>query len=334
MNKRGQTVWWVMGVVMLVLSFVLVMLAYSKFFSGDINIEDVACSQSINLRNTITWGPVEGGKYVPLQCTTKKICMTMSGDDCEEFNYLAKDQKVTKVKLDRDTSKAMEQIAEKLADVIYQCDNMIGSGDKNFLPSDTKTLNYCGLCARISFDDEAKAKIRIVNYNSIYKKLETQKVSSGKSMLESVYGVKSSDEILKGISELLKEGYEKELGQPLPDNWPSEWTVDLTKQQVVLFQMRYKANWQMPVILSLGGGVTTLALVFGGPVTWTIGAGALATGVTYFSVMPDYSEAGEVGNKDSNVKRYYGPPQIYPYDIYYLTADDNNLRCNEFIFTP
>ena len=153
-KKRGAIeMEYVIIAVILIIAFIA--LAY---FLIRLNIqglgEDNACKLSILAKATAPNYIPNLGPSIPVECTTKKICI---GGTCSDNFQGEKD--VQTVKLDSDKSKIINQTAKTVADAYYKCWNDMGRGkldlfsslsEKN-LATDTSKAR-CIICSRIALD--------------------------------------------------------------------------------------------------------------------------------------------------------------------------------------
>ena len=140
-SKKGLTVKFIVTMIVLVLSFSVILIFYF-FYPWGGQIDKEACHQSIILRSTLNYGPLEPGKnIIPLKCQTEKICLTSSGEDCTEFEKVSKDNPITKIKI-----KNKKEILDAIADAMYDCHSMVGEGKLGFMPRTTWEQNYCLIC--------------------------------------------------------------------------------------------------------------------------------------------------------------------------------------------
>ena len=82
-EKRGKvSIEFLIGIIILVISFVVILFLIS-LFSWNPVIDKETCHQSIVYRATARVKVIDISESIPLKCQTEKICLTMSGEDCE-----------------------------------------------------------------------------------------------------------------------------------------------------------------------------------------------------------------------------------------------------------
>ena len=162
MEKRGQiekeTMYWILSII----GFLVIAFFLYRLFDA-ISYEERSCELSVITRAT----SIDAAKqYVPLQCTTRKICLREKGDCSESFAG----EKKQVVNLGSDAGKAREIMEKTLAEEMYQCWKLMGEGKRDIVTSlSTKTgfkeaSSACVLCARVALDRE-QAEIILENIN-------------------------------------------------------------------------------------------------------------------------------------------------------------------------
>lgn len=146
--------------VIVVLGFVMVL--YFLLFGLDLGgmSDDELCKLSILTRAS---APTEAQGIVPLNCNTKKICLTgKDGGKCEK--EFAGEKNVKIIKLPNDDAKATKQIEEETANAFYDCWKMSGKGRLDLFGGyavsrglDNK-LPVCIICSRVAIDDKYRTK--------------------------------------------------------------------------------------------------------------------------------------------------------------------------------
>src|SRR3989338_8876022 len=83
MNRKGEiTVEQVIGLIMAIIGFVVVLILLFSLELETASADDV-CRASVLSRASV---PTAAQNYVPLTCSTKKICLTKDGGgECEQF---------------------------------------------------------------------------------------------------------------------------------------------------------------------------------------------------------------------------------------------------------
>ncbi len=154
-NKKAQVRTSLIGIIIIIITAGIILIfmnQFSNIFSETANKE--TCRTSVNLRATI----IEKGfltetalKLPPLRCQTEYKCLSEKGE-CEG-NY----EKVT-VKSDN-------EIKKEISELMYECWDMLGNGEKPFIGSWEggllKNDKVCLICSVIDFDSKIKAQKRI-----------------------------------------------------------------------------------------------------------------------------------------------------------------------------
>jgi len=159
-NKKAElTATRIITLILLVISFVVLIgfFGYALFSEWESRTDREICHESIIFRATLP-GIGDVKETVPLKCKTEKICLTMSGDDCEEFG-VSKIKPVTKVRLSSDIARAKDKIKETVATALFDCHSMLGEGKLNFKSPEVGESNYCLICSRLVLDKEAKERL-------------------------------------------------------------------------------------------------------------------------------------------------------------------------------
>ncbi|MBU0466551.1 MAG: hypothetical protein KJ718_06485 [Nanoarchaeota archaeon] len=168
MNKRGLTAREIIITLLAIVGFVIVL-----FFVFAFNIEqrsqEEICRISVLKRGSVFESTQA---YIPLQCTTKKICLSL-GDKCDE-QFLGEDS------INEDVSSPTnEQSAKKIekisAEEMYNCWSIMGEGKLNLFAdkfefnlkdiSDFLKLEErapkCVICSRIALSPELKKRTNV-----------------------------------------------------------------------------------------------------------------------------------------------------------------------------
>lgn len=177
MKKRGDlSPGFIAGIVILILSMLVLL-----FFLVRSNLQegtaDEICQTSILTRATT---PDVAQRYVPLKCTTKKVCLTIN-EDCLQ---LQNEENVMKVKLDTSRPQESADIIEKyIADSTFDCWKMTGQGkldlfavpiSKNYFENVENYLNLndpkssCIICSRLAISEELqneKSILQLIDVN-------------------------------------------------------------------------------------------------------------------------------------------------------------------------
>ena len=309
-TKKGLIISnFLIGIIILVVSFIIILFLLRLFPFGS-SIAKETCHQSVVLRSTAKIGPIDANEVIPLKCQTSKICLTMSGEDCNELINTRKNP-VQKIRLNKDVQKAREEIMKVFAESMITCHSMLGEGQLNFMPKQLTTKNYGLICSRIVFDQEVKNKIEDIGAGEFFAYLESQ-VTNDQSYLEYLYpGWKNSQNSIK-----LFEAFKQENKQFENVNFVDWKIINLNEENghAIIAQIAPTGNWAswaagITTAIAVPAGVALIATGIGAPVgavliggAGTIGAISLVSG-------------GAVLWYTSNDKFDYSPPTIYPYNI-------------------
>ncbi len=159
-SKKGIEVKFLIGLIILLVSFVLILAVYYLLFSNTSQIDKEACHASVITRATISEIPVAGWvNPVSVNCKTEKICITsntFAKGDCED--ELGEDYITLRVS--REIEKQPDEINKILAEKNYECWQMMGEGKVNVFAGQSDRnkdaeINSCVICTRIAFDKTA-----------------------------------------------------------------------------------------------------------------------------------------------------------------------------------
>ena len=321
-NKKGAiSVKFLIGIVILVISFAVILLFWSSFnWSGSIDKE--ACHQSVIYRATFNTDILEPGREnIPLKCKTEKLCLTASGDKCEAIlGEASKNNPITKVSIDD-----KKEVMDSMADSLFDCHSMLGEGKLNFMPHDFATSSsYCLMCSRVVLDAEAKDKVNDISYIEFYKHLEEKRTPSGQSYLSYIYGVRNAGDLNPFFEEALDKLPQDEKNERgIVTISDLKIDIDSEKGNAILVNIETPGEFaSLAKSALIGAAVTTgiIALPFTGgtsSVLIALAAGGSATGVLY-----------KMENPEQNYDYY--PPWIYPYDL----NDLNGIGCSSFEIAP
>ena len=170
------------------------------YFLFRLNITDTAnneiCRLSVLSRAT---APESVNTYIPLQCTTEKICLSSAlfGGKCKEF---AGEQNVIPVRLSGSEQAKADKIEDIIANEMFDCWSMFGEGKLSLFSgglmkqySLSQTELTCVICSRIAVDLEDpnpqtpqnEAKVAVYEKINLKEYLATQKIpNSNKRYIE------------------------------------------------------------------------------------------------------------------------------------------------------
>lgn len=175
MEKRGElTSTQIVTIILSLVGFALVGFALYSIFEDDSLQNRDLCRLSILSRATV---PALGQQFVPLNCQTEKICITVDGknNSCKQF---AGEKNIRTVELKVNggvnDARAIETIQREVANAMYDCWLMTGQGKLDIFPpgnSDESTWSFveqitaemdlnsisvkpsCIVCSRLAFSD-------------------------------------------------------------------------------------------------------------------------------------------------------------------------------------
>jgi len=151
-NKKGElTSAQIIGIVLALIGFVIIVLFI--FLQVDLPgyTEDELCRLSVLTRAT---SPEKAKSILPLNCETKKICLT-TGNDCEEAFA---GENFDKISLPSSRDKIKEKIEEVTVKAMWNCWNMMGEGKLDLFGSWWEEIGLkgkepiCIVCSRIALD--------------------------------------------------------------------------------------------------------------------------------------------------------------------------------------
>jgi len=169
-GKKGDvSVYWIITLVLLVVGFAILLMAYSNLSKIDTKSE--LCHQSVLYRATT---PAVKA-YIPLKCYTRKICISgqLFGGKCEEFKN---DKDVDVVKASN-SEKGKEEIERIYAREILNCWTMMGQGKISIfssvlydtygisLGSDGGSAPHCVVCSRVAISENTFDKVNLDELN-------------------------------------------------------------------------------------------------------------------------------------------------------------------------
>jgi hypothetical protein len=321
MNRDGevmtsQIVKWVLIVVAFVVLIFVVIYVFGGF-SGSATDKEV-CHQSIVVRATARAGAFDLTEGIPLKCKTEKVCLSLSGGDCEEL-ISTKDSKVKKIKLsscgsDGGCNEARKEIMGVFADKMIRCHDMLGEGKLNFFPHKSfkddsylpnfDNTKYGLICTRIVFDNEAKEKIGSIGYLELYQQLERKVVDDGNGIEYLYPGIERATDFIK-IHEFARESETRENVKYGTLSDPKDWAINPSEENGYAIVAGMTEAGQGGALVEAAGVIG----IVGGVLLWSglvspVGALLLAgsAGSAYFLYKFD----------DTYL---YSPPSIFHFDV-------------------
>lgn len=163
--KKGQLeASQVITLIMAIVGFIVVLILLFTLNLNDYSNDEV-CHASVLSRASL---PESTQGYVPLKCTTNKICITDKtiGGKCEQF---LGEKDVMYIRLSGNSAQKTSTMEEVNAEAMYNCWNMLGQGkldlfatpiSLNPLANVAEFLNLnrkkasCVICARVAIDED------------------------------------------------------------------------------------------------------------------------------------------------------------------------------------
>ena len=333
LNKTaGMTQKQIIEIIILILCFLILLFLYFRF-EWNPRIDKESCHNSIILRSTLnsaTKGLEVGSKVIPLKCKTEKICLTMSGENCEAFGIPSKDNPITKVKLSKDIEKAREKIKETIANSLYDCNSMLGEGKLDFLPHKFWNRNYGLICSRFAFDTQTQEEINGLGYGELYLYLQKKQIPNKGNYLEYIYPGIENWEVSKIIFEDLKDRSNDSAFKELDF---TDWKIYTGTENgyAIIGQMTSIGTWGKALKIGgvVVGGIITIiglaAIPAGG-----IGTVAVTAGITIIKGAMVVGSSAIFVYDHPNDKYHWIPPMIYSYDKETLMS----LGCSSFETAP
>ena len=309
--------------IILIVSFVIILLLWASFNWNPV-VNSETCHESIVLRSSVNYGIIQASNVVPLKCQTNKVCLTMSGNNCEGLP-IDKQNPPTKVKLSNNNVTAKKQIVDQITNSLIECNTMLGEGKLQFMPKGWNEWNYCLICDRFVLDEQAKKLVPDIAYSEIYYALSQKKSPDGRTYLEYLYPGFTDWRKSRDIFDAMK----------LPANDPNGKLKDVTFE-----------NWKVPLDKDgfiIGGGIMTSQSMFKGSLYLV---GGLVAGLAIATLFPlsipgiiagvaVIAAGGTAGGlawvvQVPNQDYKYMVPTVMPYDLDSL----RNLKCNSFETAP
>jgi len=319
---------YLISVFILIASFAVILVLLWRINLTD-EIDKQTCYESLVLRSTFNLGPLEVGREnIPLKCRTEKICLTMSGKDCEEFGLSSKENPITKIKLDSSSTKARAEAIDAIANALYDCHAMMGQGKLAFMPSAgwlSSETKYCLICSRIAFDEKAKESLAEIAYLEVYKRMSEKKDSSGVTYLSFVYpGLTNWQDVGNVYLKILDKG-EASGDQDVTLGGINQWKINPPIEYAILYQILQEGKLKQTLTTSgtFAGGVV-LTLVGAGVTGFTgpIGIAIMGIGLKLTTVASGIMFA--YNSPSGNFQ--YIPSTIVPYDYESLKG----ISCDSF----
>ncbi len=312
-----------------ILGFVI-LLAYLFTLDPRSQEEDVLCKLSVLTRAT---SPDLAQSYIPLRCSTKKICLSDNffGSDCKEF---AGEKNVISIRLSGTEEDFARTIEKTYTEAMYGCWDSMGQGKLSLFTKGASevlglatTQATCVICSRIAIDiNEPEKKQRVLNKVNINEYMRRTQIPGQQFTFLQAFTDRSvnsftpiNNDVLNSVSEIEKDS-KVEFGQ--------------TDEMAIVFS-QIKPRSYTDTLNNLGTAGATVA----GTAFFTPGIGRIATraiftlpglaisaaaaaGVTAYSMSTVYegrvAAAGYCGKfttADSAMDEGCSVTQIVPYDF-------------------
>ncbi|MEK6894616.1 MAG: hypothetical protein AABX10_04085 [Nanoarchaeota archaeon] len=317
MKRKGElTSTQVITIILAIIGFVLVGLGLYTIFEDDSLTNRDLCRLSILSRATV---PSAGQQFVPLNCQTEKVCITVDdgailgfgGKDtsCKQFagekNIRTVEVKVSQNALVND--KAVDTIQREVANAMYDCWIMTGQGKLDIFPPGDGTstpateflkqltagvdLNVvpvkpsCVVCSRVAFSDalyESDKEFKFLKYIDFNRFLESQQPVPGTE--------KSYTSIFTGEE---GTGYGSIAESESTGTKPIGYSVTSSNQIAVVFaqikvsgETESSAFWNAMITGGIAGGIAAISspgsvLPLPVGILKVLGVGAVATTLAY-----------------------------------------------------
>ena len=281
-------------------------------------IKEKTCHDSIVMRSSVNYGIFSTAKIVPLKCDTQRICLTMSGNNCEVLGKPSKDNIIDKTKINSDPDKAKQEVLNKISNALVACQSTLGEGQLMFMPKSKWTTRYCLICSRIVFDNMTAEEVPSITYSELYQYMNYKTTSDGKSYLEYLYPGWNNWHNAKFVFDELKQS--PDAPADIKNLRYEDWKIDLTKENgyVIIGQitpMGHINKWGPTVGVGFVAGVVAMT-GFGAPLSVAIlASGASGYAMSYTAPDKDYA---------------YVAPMLYPAEAKSL----QDLQCNSFETAP
>ncbi|MBI2451658.1 hypothetical protein HYV50_01105 [Candidatus Pacearchaeota archaeon] len=186
-KKRGASpaMWFfIITTITLVIGFLAVLIFLGKIDLAGKTEEEI-CRLSVLSRATT---PESAQSLVPLKCTTEKICLSTTDEDCSQF---LGEKNVEKIKLPSDEKQAAKKIEEISANAMYDCWSIMGKGKIDIFGTNEGSLTSnivattfsvseihpkCVICSRIAFAEDLKKEKEILEKINLKEYLEKEKI--------------------------------------------------------------------------------------------------------------------------------------------------------------
>ncbi|MEK6919194.1 MAG: hypothetical protein AABW73_04090 [Nanoarchaeota archaeon] len=349
-SKKGElTSGQIIVVIILVLSFAAVLFFYN-LLDFDKQVDRDVCEATIAARGAARYDEIFelGPTSIPLKCKTEKYCISDSENlDGKCAGLPQTEDNPVKAQVLKKEGSTLREVREEyldfLSEQLYSCNQLLGEGEINFLPTKSWDKSYCLICSRIEVDEKYRDEIGKVTYLELYKHMEEKMALDGKSYLEHlgmIEAEKALSNILESIKKTAEDSDDKQFASTMQRTTLNNWYLP-EGQFAIISMMHIDGNLE-EVVSGVGTGIAVggviIAGVFSGGATWAalpfliggtvvgVGAGATAGGFVY--ALGSRNNDFEKGDQEGEY--FYLPPTIHSYDSKTINA----LGCNSFETAP
>lgn len=357
LSKKGALVVYVLIPLLLALAGFIIVLYFLGMLDFSGYAEDEICELSILTRAT---APAAAQNFVPLKCTTKKICLTKKlFGECSDF---AGEKDVERVRLPNKAEDAARKIEEVNANAKYDCWKRTKQGKLDLTGNFWTELGLsqgqstCIICSRIAIDkdsfsgEELAETLKQVNINNY---METHNVPGSEKTYVQIFtnsgasrltAVEESDTAMKTALGNNFEENKKSLpnGEYIKENYEKLEKGDL-ERAYVFSQVKqpslsgaFEGLGNIGMSLALGAGMTpVISRVAFHPYVLIPGL-VVAAGVAGYATYNNYVGSEAVGmycgKFQSSVvdKDQEGCSLVQgiPYDVKYVNSICQNVQGN------
>ena len=176
-NKKGDVDWFIVTIIISVLTLVVFVLV-AIFFPFGQTIDRAACAESIVLRATLPGDTVDVKSFISVRCKSRPICITIKSSgkgNCTNLGASFETMRLAgTTKADRE-----QQIKMFLAREMADCWSMFGEGKLQIFSRDFKAGSYISrgiICDRIEFDNTILKDEGITTLDGFTEYMVTHKV--------------------------------------------------------------------------------------------------------------------------------------------------------------
>ncbi len=261
-EKKGQLATYQIVIIVLAIVGLIVVLLFFFAFKDSVNTGNDICHLSVLTRAT---SPQALQSFVPLKCTTNKICLT-SNSNSKCADSFAGEQGVTVINLPSDSESAARMIEQTSADAMYNCWSVMGQGKLdlfgNFqkfsgLWTDINNIKpYCTICSRVAVDSSVSTDV--LNNVNIYSYMKSN-IPSGQSL---TYLQLFTDQQFNSYPVVDSNLFQQKIRTDSSGD-----TISSTGKQISFVFMQIKANSPGQVLSNLAeaGAITTGGAFLTGP---------------------------------------------------------------------